>query len=100
MTTKAHIGYCHALYTNHQLLAKMPELGEAEKRSQSSETSPPSSVVYEKTSSPNDSVTDEENSGSCQNSPLSSCTEEFTAKTQLSTEADHEEAEFGDDKLE
>ena len=86
----------------------MPELGEEEKHSQSPEDSPLSSVAFEKTNfSPNDSadsagIGDEEGSGSCQNSPMSSCSEEYTTvtKPQHSTEAEDANAEFGDDKLE
>ena len=87
----------------------MPELSEEEKQSQSPESSPPSSVAFEKTNfSPNtDSADsagtgDEDGSGSCQNSPMSSCSEEYTTvtKPQHSTEAEDANTEFGDDKLE
>jgi hypothetical protein len=95
----------------------MPELAEEEKHSQSSDTSPPSSVAFEKTNfSPNDSTADsvgtgtgddelDGHNGSCQNcSPImSSCSEEYTptTKPQHSTETEDINAEFsGDDKLE
>ena len=92
-------------------LAKMPELNEEEIQSgHSSDNSPPSSLVnFEKaqTGSPNDSTANKESthSGSCQNSPVSSCSEEYTTikpQSLCSTEIDHEEvAEFSrDDKLE
>ena len=78
----------------------MPELNEEEK--QSSHSPDNSSPSYFEKSSPNGSAADEESSGSCQESPVSSSfSEEYTAmKPQYATQVE-EAVEFArDDKLE
>ena len=86
----------------------MPELSlaEGEKQPQSSESSPPSSVVFdEKTNiSPNDSAAGSVGTGGDEEgSPMSSCSEEYATVTkprQSIGETEDINTEFNDDKLE